>query len=171
MFDLKELAREVGVLLRERKLTLCTVESATGGLIAGTLTEIPGSSDYYKGSIVAYSNDIKVKLAGVSPQTLSEHGAVSSLTAEEMAIGGCRALAADICLSDTGIAGPGGAGQTKPVGLFYLGLAHGERVWHRQFEFSGSRAQNRSMATGEALLWLREYLNAVKGACFNVTST
>lgn len=98
---------EIGDLLRRYGLTLGAVESATGGLLSHLITSVPGSSDYFKGAVTAYSNEIKVKLVGVKPETLKKHGAVSSQVAEEMASGGCKVLAVDICLSDTGIAGPG----------------------------------------------------------------
>ena len=100
------LEKEIGDLLRQKGLTLGTVESATGGLISHLITNVPGSSDYYKGSITAYSNEIKVKVVGVKEGTINEYGAVSHQVAEEMAQGGKKVLAVDICLADTGIAGP-----------------------------------------------------------------
>jgi PncC family amidohydrolase len=93
---------EIGNLLRDKHLTLGTVESATGGLISCLITAIPGSSDYYKGSIIAYSNEIKQKVVGVKVATLKKEGSVSSAVAEEMAAGGRKVLGVDICLSDTG---------------------------------------------------------------------
>ena len=107
---------EIGALLRKKKLTLGVVESATGGLISHRITNVPGSSDYYKGAVTAYSNEVKIRVVGVGEQTIEEHGAVSPQTAEEMAEGGRRLLAADICLSDTGIAGPAGATPEKLLG-------------------------------------------------------
>src|SRR5512137_537924 len=115
---------EIGDLLRRSGLTLGAVESATGGLISHRITNVAGSSDYYQGSITSYSNEIKIKLVGVKAETLKQYGAVSPQVAEEMAAGGRQALNTDICIADTGIAGPGGATETKPAGLFYLGLAH-----------------------------------------------
>ncbi len=100
------LEQEVGNLLRQKRLTLGVVESATGGLISHLITNIPGSSDYYKGSVTAYSNEVKIRVVGVKEDTISQHGAVSHQVAEEMASRGKKALAADICLADTGIAGP-----------------------------------------------------------------
>ena len=100
---------EIIAIMREKKLTLGTVESATGGLIAHLITNIPGSSDVFQGSIVSYSNEIKMKIVGVKKTTLEKYGAVSSPVAAEMAAGGRKTLGVDICVADTGIAGPGGA--------------------------------------------------------------
>ncbi|GAI70417.1 unnamed protein product, partial [marine sediment metagenome] len=119
-----DLEQEVGNLLRQKGLTLGIVESATGGLISHLITDIPGSSDYYKGSVTAYSNEVKIKVVGVKADTINKYGAVSYQVAEEMAQGGRKILATDICLADTGIAGPSGATPGKPVGLFYIGLSH-----------------------------------------------
>ena len=151
-------AREAGDLLRRRGLTLGVVESATGGLISSLLTGIPGSSEYYKGSITAYSNDIKIKLAGVRADTIERYGAVSPQVAEEMALGGRQSLGVDVCLSDTGVAGPGGATPGKPVGLFYLGLSHRDGTSSRRLMLDGDREANRAAAAGAVLDWLREYL-------------
>jgi nicotinamide-nucleotide amidase len=152
------LEREIGDLLRRHGLTLGAVESATGGLISHLITNVPGSSDYFKGSVTAYSNEIKNRLIGVRAGTLKKFGAVSPQVAEEMASGGLRVLAVDICLSDTGIAGPGGAAPGKPVGLFYLGLAHKDGVASRRLDLRGSRDENKLGAASAALAWLREYL-------------
>jgi PncC family amidohydrolase len=156
---MRKLALEIGDMLRERKLTLGCVESATGGLLSSIITDIPGSSDYYKGSITSYSNQVKVNLAGVSKETLEKYGAVSPRVAVEMAFGGRKALDVDICLSDTGIAGPGGATDKKAVGLFYLGLSHKNGTFNRRLNLTGDRQQNREAAAKEALLWLKEYLS------------
>ena len=104
-------AQELGNLLREEGLTLGMVESATGGLISHLITNVSGSSDYYKGSVTAYSNDVKSEVVGVKKDTINEYGAVSCQVAEEMAQGGRKLLDVDICLADTGIAGPGGDTQ------------------------------------------------------------
>lgn len=150
--------REIGDLLRRKGLTLGTVESATGGLISHRITNISGSSDYYKGSITAYSNEIKIKVVGVKADTIERYGAVSSQVAAEMARGGRKVLAVDICLADTGIAGPGGGTPEKPVGLFYLGLSHRDKASSRKHLFQGSRLQNKQMAAETALSWLKKYL-------------
>src|SRR5271157_5190473 len=117
---------EIINIMREKKLTLGTVESATGGLIAHMITNVPGSSDVFRGSIISYSNEIKTKIVGVKEVMLQEYGAVSGQVARAMAKRGRKVLGADICVADTGIAGPGGATPGKPVGLFYLGLSHKE---------------------------------------------
>jgi len=152
------LEQEVGELLRRCGLTLGLVESATGGLVSSMITSVAGSSDYYQGSVTSYSNRIKSGLVGVSEKTLAEYGAVSAQVVEEMAGGGRKLLAVDICLSDTGIAGPGGATADKPVGLFYIGLSHKDGTFSRRYEFRGSRQQNRQAAAEAVLSWLKEYL-------------
>ncbi len=156
------LEQEVGDLLRRKGLTLGVVESATGGLISHMITNVPGSSDYYKGSVTAYSNEIKVRVVGVKAESIEKYGAVSSQVAEEMAQGGRKVLAVDICLADTGIAGPGGATPGKPVGLFYIGLAHRDGVYSRKHIFPGNREQNKCSAAEAALGWLKEYLSSLK---------
>jgi nicotinamide-nucleotide amidase len=152
------LEEEIGLLLRQKGLTLGVVESATGGLLSHRITNIAGSSDYYKGSVTAYSNEAKSGVVGVKEATLNQYGAVSPQVAEEMAQGGRKILGADICLADTGIAGPGGASPGKGVGLFYIGLSHGERTYSREHNFRGDREQNKQSAAEAALNWLREYL-------------
>ena len=152
------LEEEVGNLLRQNKLTLGVVESATGGLISHLITNVPGSSDYYKGSVTAYSNEIKINILGVRENTIEQHGAVSFPVAEEMAEGGRRALDVDICVADTGIAGPAGATQEKRVGLFYLGISHKGGTFSQKHIFQGNREQNKQKAARTALNWLKQYL-------------
>ena len=152
------LEQEVGELLRKKGLTLGVVESATGGLLSHLITNAPHSSDYYHGSITAYSNEIKIKVVGVREETINKYGAVSHEVAQEMARGGRRVLDTDICLADTGIAGPGGATPEKPVGLFYIGLSYESGTESREQTFSGDREQNKLAAAQAALAWLKEYL-------------
>lgn len=156
------LEQEVGNLLRQKGLTLGIVESATGGLMSHLITNIHGSSDYYKGSVTAYSNEVKIKVIGVKEDTINQYGAVSYQVVEEMARGGREALAADICLADTGIAGPTGATTEKPIGLFYIGLAYQAGTYSRKHNFQGNREQNKRYAADAALGWLREYLTGLK---------
>lgn len=156
------LGQEIGKILLQKQLTLGVVESATGGLISHLITNVPGSSDYYKGSISAYSNEVKIKVVGVKEGTINKYGAVSSTVAEEMAQGGRRLLEVDICLSDTGIAGPSGATPEKPVGLFYLGLADLGGASSQRHQFHGDREQNKHSAAETALNWLKEYLASLK---------
>jgi PncC family amidohydrolase len=163
------LEEEIAQLLRQyqastgKLLTIGSIESATGGRIGDKITNIPGSSDYYKGSIIAYSNEIKAGIAGVKDETLETHGAVSPETAIEMAEGGRKLLKVDICISDTGIAGPAGATPEKPVGLFHLGLSAKDISFSRKHNFEGSREQNKQNATEAALNLLKDYLQAVTG--------
>jgi nicotinamide-nucleotide amidase len=159
---MNDVAVEIIDILRERKLTLGTVESATGGLIAHLITNFPGSSDVFRGSIVSYSNDIKTNLAGVQKTTLEKYGAVSSQVAAEMAAGGRKALGVDICVADTGIAGPGGATPGKPVGLFYLGLSTKEGTVIQKHLFTGSRDENKQQAAQTALNLVRDYLKKLQ---------
>lgn len=156
------LEEEIGKLLREKGLTLGTVESATGGLIAKRLTDIPGSSDYYIGSVVSYSNEVKLRVVGVSEESLKRYGAVSHEVAREMAEGGRRLLNVDICISDTGIAGPGGETPGKEAGLFYVGLSHKDGTLSKEHHFRGDRTENRRLAAEAALKWLREYLLSLR---------
>ncbi len=152
------LEQEVGNLLRQKRLTMGVVESATGGLVSHLITNIPGSSDYYQGSITAYSNEVKVRVVGVKTNTINQYGAVSHQVAEEMALGGRKALAVDICVADTGIAGPGGATPGKPVGLFYIGLSHQAGTYSQKHHFHGDREQNKRDAAEAALACLKQYL-------------
>jgi PncC family amidohydrolase len=159
-----ELEAEIARLIREyqaktgKLLTIGTVESATGGRVADRITNVPGSSDYFKGSVVAYSNDAKIALVGVKKATLENYGAVSEQTALEMARGGRKLLNVDICISDTGIAGPAGATPEKPVGLFYLGLAARDESLSQKHVFTGNREGNKRDAAEAALNMLKQYL-------------
>ena len=157
------LGQDVGNLLRQKGLTLGVVESASGGLISHWITNVPGSSDYYKGSLTAYSNEVKIKVVGVKAETINKYGAVSSQVAEEMAQGGRKILDADICVADTGIAGPSGATPGKPVGLFYIGLSHQAGTCSQRHNFQGDREQNKRSAAEVALSWLKEYLAMLSG--------
>ncbi len=159
-----ELEAEIARLIREyqaktgKSLTIGTVESATGGRIADRITNVPGSSDYFKGSVVAYSNEVKIALLGVKKATLENYGAVSEQTAVEMARGGRKLLNVDICVSDTGIAGPAGATPEKLVGLFYLGLAARDENLSQKHTFPGNREENKRDAAEAALNMLKQYL-------------
>jgi PncC family amidohydrolase len=126
------------------------------------MTNVPGSSDYYKGSVTAYSNEVKIRVVGVREDTINQYGAVSPEVAKEMARGGRKVLAVDICLADTGIAGPTGATPEKPVGLFYIGLSHKGGTFSRKHNFQGDREQNKQSAAEAALGWLKEYLLSLK---------
>jgi len=159
-----ELEAEIARLIREyqaqtgKLLTIGTVESATGGRIADRITNVPGSSDYFKGSVVAYSNEVKIVLLGVKKATIENYGAVSEQTALEMARGGKKLLNVDICVSDTGIAGPSGGTPEKPVGLFYLGLAARDEILSQKHIFPENREGNKQGAAEVALNMLKQYL-------------
>jgi PncC family amidohydrolase len=159
-----KLEAEIARLIREYRaktgklLTIGTVESATGGRIADRITNVPGSSDYFKGSVVAYSNEVKIALLGVKKATIENYGAVSEQTALEMARGGRKLLDVDICVSDTGIAGPSGATPEKSVGLFYLGLAARDESLSQKHAFPGDREENKRDAAEAALNMLKQWL-------------
>jgi len=161
---MEELEVEIARLIREyqaktgKLLTIGAVESATGGRIVDRITNVPGSSDYFKGSVVAYSNEAKIALLGVKKATIENYGAVSEQTALEMAQGGRKLLDVDICVSDTGIAGPSGDTPAKPVGLFYLGLAAEGESLSQKHVFQGNREKNKRDATEAALNMLKQYL-------------
>ena len=151
-------AAEIIDIMRAKKLTLGTVESATGGLIAHLLTNVPGSSDVFQGSVISYSNGIKMKMVGLKKITLQEYGAVSPQIARIMAKNGRILLGVDICVADTGIAGPGGAVPGKPVGLFYLGISHQDGTFTQKHLFRGAREEIKQQAAQAALTWVQEYL-------------
>jgi len=148
----------IGRLLREAHLRLALAESCTGGLIGDRLTDVPGSSEYFLGGVVAYAYEAKVAVLGVSWDTLQAHGAVSRETALEMAHGARRVLSADLGLSVTGIAGPGGATPDKPVGLTWTALAAPDGVWARSFVWPGQRRENKRLSAEAALRLLADYL-------------
>jgi len=150
-----ELEDVVGELLTKEKLTIATAESCTGGLVSHRLTQTPGSSDYFMGSIVAYSNNIKMNLLDVQESTLLKYGAVSEETVVEMAIGARTRLGTDIGIATTGIAGPGGGTPEKPVGLVYIGLATEKRVKTRKFIFHFNRQLNKLLTSQVALNMIR----------------
>ncbi len=158
----KELAEVVGELLRQKGLTIATAESCTGGLVGDLLTNVPGSSDYYQGGVVAYRNSVKMKLLGVREKTLIRYGAVSRQTVEEMARGVCRLLGTDVGIAVSGIAGPGGATEKKPVGLVYIGVALQGKVQVERYRFSGSRRLVKERSAWTALDLCRRVLAGLK---------
>ncbi|MCL6432029.1 MAG: nicotinamide-nucleotide amidohydrolase family protein [Anaerolineae bacterium] len=160
--DILSLARETGELLRSKGLTLAVAESCTGGAIGDAITNIPGSSGYFLGGVIAYANIIKERLLGVPREILEAHGAVSPAVAVAMAEGARRALGADLALAATGIAGPGGA-TTKPVGLVYVALAAPGGVRWQEAMGEGDRLANKRGAVRAALQLLHAYLLGAKG--------
>ncbi len=149
--DDEELQTAVIRLLHEKRKSLATAESITGGLVAHRLAQVPGASDWFRGGIVAYVNDVKHDQLGVPNELLETHGAVSAPVAEAMAAG-CRArLRSDIAVSTTGLAGPGGAEPNKPVGLVYVGLAWAGGVASFPFNWTGTRIEIQSRTAKQAL--------------------
>jgi len=157
----ESLSEVIGHLMLEKGLTLAISESCTGGLIQDHLTDVPGSSDYYLGGVVAYSNDIKINFLGVKSESIERYGAVSSEIAEEMAKGIRKNMGSDIGLSITGIAGPGGGSKEKPVGLVYIGYSDIKTSTSTKFLFGDDRIINKKRSAGMALgmLWknLKEF--------------
>jgi PncC family amidohydrolase len=135
-------------------ITVAAAESLTGGNVSARITAISGSSGYFLGGIVAYSNAAKASLLGVSEETLATRGAVSAECARKMAAGARRAFGADLAVATTGIAGPGGATERKPVGLVFIGLAGPDGVTSEEFRFPGGRSVVTNAATEAALLIL-----------------
>ena len=154
----KPLEELIGELLRKRGWRLAVAESCTGGLVGHRITNIPGSSTYYLGSITAYAYDAKVRLLGVSWDTLEAHGAVSEATVQEMAEGVRQTLAADIGLSVSGIAGPGGGTPEKPVGYTCFGLSTPDGTITKQHTAQGDRLANKEESAQFALQLLYDYL-------------
>ena len=149
---------QIGYLLQKRALKLALAESCTGGLIGHRITDVPGSSEYFLGGVVAYAYEAKVALLGVSWDTLNTKGAVSEETVLEMARGARRILNTDIAVSVTGIAGPGGGTPEKPVGTTWIGLVAFEGEWAKLFRFLGDREQNKISSANAALELLLDYL-------------
>jgi PncC family amidohydrolase len=145
------LETEVLDKLQKAGLTLAIAESCTGGRMCDRLTDVPGASEHFKGGLVAYSNESKVKLLGVSHDTLKAHGAVSAECATEMCVGVAKTFNSDIGVSITGIAGPGGATLQKPVGLVFIGVAIKKEQAAFRYLFEGDRKSIKAQATEEAL--------------------
>jgi PncC family amidohydrolase len=152
------LEAQIGELLQARGLKLALAESCTGGLVGNRITDIAGSSTYFLGGLISYAYEAKVDLLGVQWETLNSKGAVSREVVLEMARGARKVLNADIAVSVSGIAGPGGAMPGKPVGTTWIGLVTNEGEWAKLFQFSGNRVQNKSQAAEAALQLLFDLL-------------
>lgn len=148
----------VGELLKKKKLTVSTAESCTGGSIAARLTSIAGSSEYFTGGIVAYSNEVKKEILHVSPDTLQAHGAVSEETVIEMVKGAMKALKTDCAVATSGIAGPGGGTPEKPVGTVWMAAGYKNEIRTYRQETDHGRAENIERACQNALSMLRDLL-------------
>lgn len=153
---IKNPARALGAALKEMGLSMAAAESCTGGLLSAMITDIPGSSACFKGGAVAYGNDVKTALLGVKETTLKRYGAVSSLTAKEMAEGALKRLGADVAVSITGIAGPGGGSARKPVGTVYIAVSGRGRTSAKKFLFKGGR---KAVRKSSALAAIKEVIN------------
>lgn len=141
--ELRSLAERLQGLCLGRHLSVAVAESCTGGLVAASLTAVPGSSGYFIGGIVSYADSAKVRLLGVPESAIASHGAVSAQVARAMAMGARERLAADLAASVTGIAGPDGGSAGKPVGLTYVGVADAAGADVRRFAWTGDRASIR----------------------------
>ena len=157
----KPLEVSVGELLRRRGLRLATAESCTGGLLSHLITNVPGSSTYFMGGVVSYAYEAKVRLLGVRWSTLEKYGAVSQETALEMASGVRKALAADVGVSISGIAGPGGGTPEKPVGLTWIGLSTSDVDEAWSYTWKGDRLQVKEQSAQQALQLLVDYLGGI----------
>lgn len=153
-----KLEEKIGDLLLSKKLSLSTAESCTGGSIAALITSVPGSSAYFNGSIVAYSNDVKMSLLHVSADTLEKHGAVSRETVIEMAKGAMKALKTDCAVATSGIAGPGGGTAEKPVGTVWIAAAYKNEIITFRQEGDEGRDGNVQKAVQNALMMLSDCL-------------
>ncbi|MFN5910618.1 MAG: competence/damage-inducible protein A [Bacteroidota bacterium] len=160
-YDDVSLQEVVGDLLRSNGLTIGTAESCTGGMVAGKLTSVPGSSDYFMGGILTYSNELKQELLDVPAECIQQFGAVSSQTVEHMASIGRERLGVDLCISTSGIAGPGGGSEEKPVGTVWIGIAFGNEVFSRSFSFGDNRERNIQMTVLAALNLVRCHILGV----------
>ena len=145
-------------LLLKKGYTITTAESCTGGLVSATIVNVPGSSSVFNQAFVTYANEAKRKALGVKKSTLKKYGAVSKKTAKEMALGALKAAKADIAVATTGIAGPGGGTEEKPVGLVYIACAVGKKVTVKKCQFDGSRSEVRKSTVETALTLVKECL-------------
>ena len=155
------LEASVGALLLNRNFSIALAESCTGGLVSSRITDIPGSSRYLTGSIVCYSNTVKIDQVGVAAETIADKGAVSPETAKEMALGIKNKFQSDIGLGITGIAGPDGATPDKPVGLVYIAVAGPGGVVCHEHYFNGTRTNIKHRTALAALNHLRHYLTGI----------
>lgn len=153
MMNWKTLASDTLELCRTKGFGVATAESCTGGLVGGTFTAIPGSSDTYRGGVISYTNEVKKNLLGVPGEVLEQYGAVSEPVAKAMALGACKATGAEVGISTTGLAGPGGDDEFgNPVGTVWIGCAVHGKATAQKFLFEGDREEVRRQAVEEAIL-------------------
>ncbi len=160
-YDDETISSAIGKLLKTQSAMLATAESCTGGLIGNTITTTPGSSAYYQGGIIAYSNNLKEHLLGVHHETLEQYGAVSEETAIEMARGCLVATGADYAIATTGISGPTGATDEKPLGLVYIAIASHDNVVCNRYVFATTREQHQHRTANQALFDLYKILKSI----------
>ena len=153
-----KLEEKIVSALREKGSSITTAESCTGGLLAGRILNVSGASEVYNEGHITYSNEAKERILGVKHETLEKYGAVSQETAGEMALGAAKTANANVGLSTTGIAGPGGGTPEKPVGLVYVGCAIDEEVHVKECRFQGNREENRNAAVEACLQLLFEIM-------------
>lgn len=157
--SIADVCKELAEILRKESLLMVTAESCTGGSIAAAITDLPGSSEYFAGGFVTYSNEMKTKLLGVPEEVFINHGAVSAECALAMAEGALKVSEADVAVSITGIAGPGGGTAEKPVGLVYMGFAvKGQNATSKKCNFNGDRLSIRKQCVEEALKRITEFV-------------
>jgi nicotinamide-nucleotide amidase len=153
-----KLEKLIGDLLRRKGWTLAIAESCTGGLICDRITDVSGSSNYFEGGMVTYSNESKAEYLGIPLDDIKKHGAVSSLVARKMAQGVRKAFHTTFGLSTTGVAGPTGGSKRSPIGRVFIGLADGRGTWVRREDFRGSRREIKKQAAERSLKLLYEIL-------------
>jgi nicotinamide-nucleotide amidase len=162
MQDSDRLEEKIGKLLLELGKNVSVAESCTGGLVSHRITNIAGSSKYYNGGVISYSNQSKIDVLHVSPETIQKFGAVSRQTATEMAIGVRRLFGTDLGIAVTGIAGPDGGSVEKPLGLVYVCLSDEDKIICEQFNFDGSREEIKRKSADAALRLVVDYLLDLK---------
>lgn len=157
-YNTETMAEVIGRMLKEKNKSLALAESCTGGYISHLVTSVPGSSDYYKGSLTAYSNAIKENVLGVSSKTLEDFGAVSEQVAKEMVLGVKQIMNSDYAVATTGIAGPDGGTEEKPVGTVWIAIASENKVFTKKFVFGNNRERNIVRSSQTALQILRRII-------------
>ena len=157
-FDDDMLEKNIGNLLLQKNLTLGTAESCTGGYVAHLVTSVPGSSAYFKGSIVSYANEVKEYLLKVSADTLKQFGAVSEQTVREMIAGALNELKTDVAIGISGVAGPTGGTPEKPVGTVFIGVGNKEKIIVKKLSFTNNRERNIQLSGVISLVMLRKFL-------------
>ncbi|MFA6780559.1 MAG: CinA family protein [Paludibacteraceae bacterium] len=151
-------ATTISNIMKENGWTIATAESCTGGNIAHQITLIPGSSSFYKGGVVSYSNEVKMNVLGVKSESLERYGAVSQPVVEQMAEGAVKVIGCDYAMATSGIAGPDGGTEEKPVGTVWIGVSDGKKTLSRRFLFGKERRENIEKATTAAFFLLKEFV-------------